>query len=115
MGIDPSKKFFGVTRSDMADYTKTDRRDGGSVELATIEGKVGQIKFTEHYTGPLDANAARAWLVEHFGQPDKEQTVAIGRMMAWRNDSTQLLVKVANQVEEPSRKHNYKSTIAFDL
>ena len=36
-------------------------------------------------------------------------------MMAWRNNSSRLHVKVANQVEEPSRKHNYKSTITFAL
>ena len=36
-------------------------------------------------------------------------------MMAWSNNSTRLQVKVANQVEEPSRKHNYRSTIAFAL
>ena len=55
-------------------YTEEERRDGGMPEFSTMFGRVGEIVFTEHYTGPMDVAALRKTLSERFGSPQKTCT-----------------------------------------
>jgi len=94
---------------------RTQRRDGGKFELGSFESKVGQIRFIEHYTGPVNANATRAWLVARLGKPGKEQAVPFGRMMMWSDGGSHLQVKVSTRIVGPAQARRYQGELSFAL
>lgn len=76
------------------------------------ERTVGQIMYKERFKRSLDLVAARSSLIDRFGTPEKEQSVATGRMMQWSDNKQRIQIKVSNSAEGVV---GYRSTIQFGL
>ena len=76
-----------------------ERRDGGSVKLEDMDGRVGQITFTEHYKAKIELDVLRDWLTERLGQPDSVEPLQHGLSLTWRDGSRRLQVRAVNQVD----------------
>lgn len=101
-------------RQEWGQYLR-DRRDGGRVEFDTVEDAVEQFRFIELYKGVLEPETARAWLVERFGKPDKEQSTSYGRVMAWSDSTARLQVEVVNQVDVFEQGSGFRSKLTVAL
>ena len=76
-----------------------ERRDGGSVKLEDMDGRLGQITFTEHYKAKIELDVLRDWLTERLGQPDSVEPLQHGLSLTWRDGSRRLQVRAVNQVD----------------
>ena len=74
---------YTVTGKDLKRYTEEEGRDGGLVNLQTKRGIVGEIEYIEHFTGPIDIDAAKQAIGKHFGDPDKESRQGPFTAMTW--------------------------------
>jgi hypothetical protein len=108
-------KEFAPTRRDMSRYTNSTRRDGGRFEFQTMHGKVGQIKFSENYTGPLDIGSTYSRLEKRFGEPEKRETDGAAVLARWRSGRSYLQVYVGNRVSGPRSTRTYRSSIVIQL
>lgn len=109
-------KEFGPTRGDTGRFKQTERRDGGHFELETMGKTVGQVKFTEHYTGPMDLNEPRNWLMERFGKPDQFKFLGNAIIMSWNDDGMNLMVSPGNRTTLPYRSpREYKSSLVITM
>jgi hypothetical protein len=104
-------KQFTTTRKQLARYTEQERRDGGMLEFATMSGRVGEIVFTEHYSGPMDVAALRGALTESFGSPQETRNNDGAKLLQWRKGDSHLKVLAGNRIArmERSRK-GYRSS-----
>jgi hypothetical protein len=91
-------KAFGPTRRASAAYKKAERRDGGIFELETMGDTVGQVQYTEHFTGVIDLNEPRNWLMERYGKPAQFKFTGDGIVMAWKADGFNLVISPANRL-----------------
>ena len=108
-------KEFGPTRRDRDQYTKTARRDGGRFEFQTMHGKVGQIKFSENYAGPLNVGATYARLEKRFGKPEKREVDGVAVLARWKDGRSYLQAYVGNRVSGPISTRTYRSSIVIQL
>jgi hypothetical protein len=108
-------KEFSPTRRDKDRYTRTARRDGGSFEFQTMHGKVGQIKFNENYTGPLNVGATYERLEKRFGKPDKREVDGVAVLARWKDGRSYLQAYVGNRVSGPRSTRTYRSSIVIQL
>jgi hypothetical protein len=108
-------KEFAPTRRDMSRYTKSARRDGGRFEFQTMHGKVGQIKFSENYTGPLNIGSTYSRLEKRFGEPEKRQTDGAAVLARWRSGRSYLQAYVGNRVSGPRSTRTFRSSIVIQL
>jgi hypothetical protein len=108
-------KEFWPTRRDKDRYTKTARRDGGRFEFQTMHGKVGQIKFSENYTGTLNVGATYSRLEERFGKPEKREVDGVAVLARWKDGRSYLQAYVGNRVSGPLSTRTYRSSIVIQL
>ena len=109
-------KQFTTTGKQLAQYTEEERRDGGMLEFATMSGRVGEIVFTEHYTGPMDVAVLRKALSEQFGSPHKIGSEDGTTLMQWQQGDSHLQVLAGNRIARMERSHQgYRSSVEVTL
>ncbi len=85
-------KSFSPPRQDLAHYVNKLSRNGGLVEMNTMNGKVGRIKFSERYTRPLKTQDVHTWLNQQLGKPEAEE----GKQTTWKVGQSFLTVSTKN-------------------
>lgn len=108
-------KDFTPTRRDLDRYTQAERRDGGRFVFQTMHGKVGQIKFIENYTGPMDVGRVYAGLEKRFGKPEKRETDSAAVLARWKDGRSYLQVFAGNRVSGPRSTRTYRSSVVVQL
>ncbi len=109
-------KEFAPKRSDLVHYKDKLRRDGGVFRFETMEGKVGQIRFIEHYMGPLKSDAVRTWLIKRFGKPDNTEVTGAGPKMTWEDDGSFLQITIRGRTIESYRQfYKFRSSIVVTM
>lgn len=109
-------KQFTTTGKQLARYTEEERRDGGMLEFATMSGRVGEIVFTEHYTGPMDVAALRKALIEQFGSPQKTGREDGAALMQWQQGDSYLKVLAGDRIARMERSYKgYRSSVEVTL
>jgi len=109
-------KEFGPIGRDVQSYNQAELRDGGRFEFETMGKTVGQVKYTEHFTGQMDLNEPRNWLKEKFGEPDQFKFLGNAIIMAWHDGSMNLVVSPGNRTTLPFRNpREYKSSLVVTM
>lgn len=109
-------KEFGPTNQAVERYKKAGRRDGGRFEFETMGNTVGQVKYTEHFTGQMDLNEPRDWLTKKFGEPDQFKFLGNAIIMAWHDGGMSLVISPGNRTTLPFRNpQEYKSSLVVTL
>ncbi|EAR20624.1 hypothetical protein [Nitrococcus mobilis] len=93
-------KEFGLIGRDVKRYKRAARRDGGliKIKIKTMDKTVGQVKYIEHFTGPIDLNGLRSRLTERFGKPEQFKFTGNGIRMTWADGGMNLVINPANSV-----------------
>jgi hypothetical protein len=94
---------------------KAERRDGGSVKLEDMDGRVGQVTFTEHYKAKIELDVLRDWLTRRLGSPDDTGTPAHGISLTWHDGPQHLQVKAINQVDVMRFNVGFRSQLGIAL
>ncbi len=109
-------KQFTTTRKQLAQYTEEERRDGGVLEFATTSGRVGEIIFTEHYTGPMNVEALREALSEQYGSPQKTGSEDGATLLQWQQGDSHLKVLAGDRIARMERSYQgYRSSVEVTL
>ena len=109
-------KQFTTTRKQLARYTEEERRDGGMLEFATMSGRIGEIVFTEHYTGPMDVAALSNTLSEKLGSPQKTGSEDGATLLRWQQGGNHLKVLAGDRIARMERSHQgYRSSVEVTL
>lgn len=88
-----------------------ERRDGGILTVESVERKLGQLVFREHYMAKLKLRNVHGWLLARLGKPDSEQATPIALTLTWSDGDRRLQVRARNQAEGIHRATGYKSQL----
>jgi hypothetical protein len=107
---------FTVTGNELKRHTEQEGRDGGLVNLQTQKGIAGEVEYIEHFTGPLDAGAARKAAIDRFGAPSKEDRVGPFQRMMWADGEYRLTMIVGPRINGVARfQGNWRSSLQIVL
>ncbi len=110
--LDPGSimvKSFSPPRQDLANYVNKLGRNGGLVEMKTMKGKIGHIKFSERYTLPLKTQDVHTWLNKQLGKPETDE----GKQSTWKVGQSFLTVSTKNWNVGSSGR--YQSSLVMNL
>jgi hypothetical protein len=114
MSLDETE--YAVTRRDMDNYLKSERRNGGALRLRTHRGLVGEIRFSEHFPGPIPLADLEAYLRERFGKPDERSAAPNGYLvMHWQEGDRLLQVEAGPRIAQHFQNAGVQSSMALRL
>jgi hypothetical protein len=99
----------------MSDLLESERRSGGFLFFRTHEGRVGMIRYWEHYPGPVPVDELETHLRERFGSPDDRNVSPVSLVMNWEAGNRYLKVEAGNRVAQHMRSQGAQSSMQITL